>query len=373
MRLAQLDELAAPLVAVLEVSGAVLTWIIDDPAGAAAVQIAFTDPARADWLWRVVGESGHAAVVTAASELQPSRDGTDLAGVDGVDIVPGSIGPLHRLALGHWLRRWWPASQRDGIAGLDRALLDVELAVLTAAAQDYFTDDTLDSDVAGLLDPHAPALHLHAWSEDARIRNLVRAGAELADELGVDAPGWAELSAAVQDSGTAALAPTGHQDDYALAAGADTGPRAAAHIGRGVASINWGAVPPGVFDAAEDTVAWNVEAAGPSVIAVVRAAVIGPEPATDIPVRVRSGSISGDGALDAGGQATVPLLDAQRRALTEPAAWNHDWPATSVAVGADITEPREARERIRRWVRARLEEPPPGAFLAEILAAESVY
>ena len=51
--------------------------------------------------------------------------------------------------VGHWLRRWWPASHRDGIAGLDDALLDVEVAVLTAGAQGFFADDTLDSDVAG--------------------------------------------------------------------------------------------------------------------------------------------------------------------------------------------------------------------------------
>ena len=52
----------------------------------------------------------------------------------GVDVRPGSLEPLRRLALGHWLRRWWPASQRDGIAALDGALLDAEIAVLTAAA-----------------------------------------------------------------------------------------------------------------------------------------------------------------------------------------------------------------------------------------------
>ncbi|MBX9639757.1 MAG: hypothetical protein K2X97_08530 [Mycobacteriaceae bacterium] len=101
-------------------------------------------------------------------------------------------------------------------------------------------------------------------------------------------------------------------------------------MGRGVASINWGAVPPGIFDAAEDTVNWSVEAAGPGAVAVVRAAVIGPEPATDVAVRVRSGGITGAGALDAAGRATVPLVDAQRGDLTESGAWNHDWQTTSV-------------------------------------------
>ena len=53
----------SPLQAVLEVSGAVLSWTVDDPA--ADPQITFTDPARADWLWRVLGEAGHRAVASA--------------------------------------------------------------------------------------------------------------------------------------------------------------------------------------------------------------------------------------------------------------------------------------------------------------------
>ena len=45
------QALAHPeLTAVLEVSGAVLSWTVDDPSTTA--QITFTDPTRADWLWR---------------------------------------------------------------------------------------------------------------------------------------------------------------------------------------------------------------------------------------------------------------------------------------------------------------------------------
>ena len=143
-------------------------------------------------------------------------------------------------------------------------------------------------------------------------------------------------------------------------------------IARGVASINWSAVPPGIFDAGEDTVDWSVEVAGTAVVAVVRAAVIGPDPATGIAVQLRSGAISGSGALDADGHATLPLVDAQQRPLTESAAWDHDWTETSVIIGADVCESRETRERVRRWARARLDRPPDDAFLAEILAAESV-
>ena len=137
-------------------------------------QITFTDLSRADWLWRVFGEAGHVALAAAVGRgRRRRRTSIELA---GVDIVPGSVDPLRRLAVGHWLRRWWPASRRDGIAGLDRALLDVEVALLTVGAQGFFSDDTLDSEVTGLLAPHAAALVTHIRSDDARIANLVRAG-----------------------------------------------------------------------------------------------------------------------------------------------------------------------------------------------------
>ncbi len=139
---------APPLAAVLEVSGAVLSWTIDGPPE--DTQITLTDPSRADWMWRVLGEAGHVALASTLGALE-ARNEPHTIELTGVDIAPGSIDPLHRLAVGHWLRRWWPASRRDGIAGLDRALLDVEVALLTVDAQSFFTDDTLDSDVAELL------------------------------------------------------------------------------------------------------------------------------------------------------------------------------------------------------------------------------
>ncbi len=365
---------ATPLVAVLEVSGAVLSWTVDDP-GEAATRLTFTDLARADWLWRVLGESGHVALASALGSA-PTAEAPRSIELAGVDIRPGSVDQLRRLAVGHWLRRWWPASRRDGIAGLDRALLDVEVALLTVGAQGYFFDDTLDSDVSELLAPHAPALIAHVREGDPRIVDLVRAGAGLADEVGIDEAGWPELQAALDDSSIAATMPSGRRDDYALAAGAETGPGGAVRIARGTASISWGAVPPGIFDAGEDTVDWTVEVAGAAVVAVVRAAVIGPHPATGVEVRLQCGPIGAGGALDADGRATLPLVDGERRPLTEPAAWDRDWSATSVVVGSRASgeaETREARERVRRWARARLDRPADDAFLAEILAAESDY
>jgi hypothetical protein len=105
----------------------------------------------------------------------------------------------------------------------------------------------------------------------------------------------------------------------------------------------------------------------------VRAAASGPDPASGVAVRLRSGAISGAGDLDAGGRATLPLVDAQHQPMTESAAWDHDWRTTTVTIGADVEESRQTRERIRGFARARLAQPTSDAFLAEILAAESNY
>jgi hypothetical protein len=368
------SSIPTPLVAVLEVSGAVLSWTVDEALDDAATQITFTDLSRADWLWRLVGDSGHVTLTSAVDGHAPNAPPS--IELNGVDIVPASLGPLRRLAVGHWLRRWWPASRRDGIVGLDRALLDTEVALLTAGAQGFFTDDTLDSDVAELLAPHAAGLITNLRTGDPRISELVRAGGELADEVGVDGPGWPELFAAVDDPSAVLTMPHGHQEDYALAAGSDTGALGAAAIGRGVASINWSAVPPAIFDASEGTVEWSIRVAGTAVVAVVRADLIGADPATGIPVRVQSGAVSGTGRLDADGRATLPMVDDQQQPMTESAAWNQDWAATSVQVGAPISEVAESpetRERVRSWARARLDRPAGDAFLAEILAGESAY
>lgn len=345
-----------PLVAVLEVSGAVLSWTVDDPSGTA--QITFTDPARADWLWRVLGEHGHSTLAAALDNSAPDA----VVDLTGVDVVPGSLAPLRRLALGHWLRRWWPASRRDGIAVLDAALLEAEIAVLTAHAEDFFTDDTFDSDVAALLRPHAAALGAHLQGGDPRLVALVQACADLADDVGV----------AVGEADGVAL----RRDDYALVAGGDSGRQGSAAIATGVDSVNWGAVPPGVFDAAENTVSWRVEPTDGFATAVVRVELSGSGLAAGIAVRLRCGVLGGVGVLDADGVAAFPLVDGSLEAVTESFAWDHDWRSTAVIVGVELEESVESpqtRERIRVFARARLAQPPGDAYLAEVLAAESDY
>jgi hypothetical protein len=345
-----------PLVAVLEVSGAVLSWAVDDPT--AVAQITFTDPARADWLWRVLGGPGHVALAAALD----GRSADAAIEVAGVDLRPESLEPLRRLALGHWLRRWWPGSQRDGIAALDGALLDAEIAVLTAGVEDFFTDETFDSDVAALLRPHAAALSAHLRGADPRVIELVQSCADLADDVGV---AFGEADVATQ-----------RRDDYALAAGREAGRHGATAIATGTDSVDWGAVPPGFFDAAENTVTWRVEVADGVAKAVVRLELSGAGLAAGIAVRLRSGTVGGTGVLDVDGAAAFPIVDQEQLAVTESAAWDHDWRSTAVTIGADQKESVESpqtRERIRDFARTRLRAPARDAFLAEVLAAESDY
>jgi hypothetical protein len=140
--------------------------------------------------------------------------------------------------------------------------------------------------------------------------------------------------------------------------------------------VNWLAVPPNVFDAAEHTVAWSIDMAEATAAATVRIDTLGQASSRGILVRVSSGAVSGTGILDARGRAKVSLMDDGQGALAESSAWNHDWSATAVAVGADVPDSAaaaETRQRIRAFARRRLASPGDDAFLAEILAAESDY
>ncbi len=342
------------LQAVLEVSGAVLSWTVDDPG--ADPQITFTDLSRADWLWRVLGESGHRAVASAVDHAPPEEP--QALELNGVDMLEGSLDSLRRLAFGHWLRRWWPASQRDGIATLDAALLDAEIAILTVGAEDFFTDDTFDSDVAEMVRPHVAALGAHVQEGDPRIVELVERCADLADEVGIAFD---------------ASARPARRDDYALAAGGEIGRATSTTVATGVDSVQWSAVPSGIFDAAENTVEWRIETDDGAVTAIVRVELSGLGSPNGIAVRLRSGPLRGDGELGADGRAVFPVIDSQQQSVSESAAWGHDWRSTTLTIGADVGEAAQTRGRVRDFARSRLAAPAADAYLAEVLAAESDY
>jgi hypothetical protein len=347
-----------PAVAVLELPGAVLAWTVDDPAGVEATRITFTNADVAEWLGRRSGAWGHGARRTGLGARAPDTAPT----IDVAEVEPshGALAPLRRLAIGHWLRRWWPASMRDGIVELDAALLDGELALQTIAAQDYFTDETFDSDVAALLGPHRAVFAALERDGDPRVAELATACSELADELGVEA----------QPSTPGVR----HRDDYALAAGADSAKGIGGRLAGGVASVNWVAVPPGVFDAADKTVNWSIELDGAKAVVVVDVATAAA--ATGVEVRLRAGTITAAGPLDAAGRATLPLFAAGHRAVTETELWNHDWASTTIEIGAGLPDSEAAatlRRRLRSFARGRLAHPGDDSFLAERMAAESDY
>lgn len=345
-----------PAAAVLEVSGAVLEWAVDETA---AARITFTDVTAADWLWRLVGPDGHTAVLGGIGATHASNG---LAvDIEDVEVSQESLVELRRLAFGHWLRRWWPASHRDGIAVLDAALLDAEIAVLTADAQEYFSEDTFDSDVADLLAPHRDTLAAAVRSGDPRAVELVSAVVTLAADVGVG--DWSEIMEPQHDS----VQP--RRDDYALAAGrtATVGGDA---VARGESTVNWTAVPHGVFDAAEHTVEWSARWSGTAAVADIHVEVVGS--ADGVPVRFDSGSISGHAALDQYGNATVQLA-IDDGPVSETVLWSHHWGDTSVSVGAAVAEPEQLRSDVRAFARARLSGPHNDSFLAEILAAEADY
>lgn len=347
-----------PLVAVLEVGGAVLEWTVDAGDGGAAPSMTFTDPGRADWLWQAVGVRGHVALLAALGRSDPAEP---MIEVPGVRPDPAVFAPVRRLALGHWLLRWWPASRLDGIAALDPALLAAEIAVLTVAAEQFFTGETLDSDLAPLLVAHTPALVRHLGGTDSRVRDIAGAALAIADDVGVGPPPPPVPAAARS------------RDDYALVAGG--GAPTAAAIVRGAGSLSWSRVPAGMFDAAENTVRWRIDAAAGAVTGTVEVALQEAGDAAGVAVRLSSGGLVAAGVLDSTGRAVLPLHDGQRPA-GEAAAWNHDWSRTVVTVGAPAaapTETPEARSRVRTFARARLARPTESSFLAERLATESLY
>ena len=210
-----------PLAAVLEVDGAVLSWTVDQE-----------DSAPADHLHRPV--AGGLAVADPGRGRTPGPGRSHRVAATA---RRRSISPVSRCAPALWTDfAGWPSAtgcadggppacvtvSRDSTA----AVLDAEIAVATAGADEFFGEDTLDSDVAALLAPHAEELRMQLLLGDPRVADLVRRCVDLADEFGVDAPGWPELAEALADGAAGAPAP-GRRDDYALAAGRGGGPEPA--------------------------------------------------------------------------------------------------------------------------------------------------
>ncbi|NLT26594.1 MAG: hypothetical protein GXX90_08110 [Microbacteriaceae bacterium] len=310
-------DLAPPLVAAVEARGAVLEWPFDAPAGATPT-ITVTDPLEADWLWRLVGERAHAALHAPAADAPAIADRADAepAGASAVDAAaPDWDAPLvlalRRLAHGLWARAWWPTSPHDGIAPLERAVLDAELRELAESLEGIVDADALPRLAGGSDDDRPPAA-------------------------------------------------SPRRADYALAAAGRDDEEVAAPIAAGESPVAWQGVPAGTIDATELPVRWSVDAApAPHLRLVVRLAHAGADCA-GLPVAVElDGMRLATGALDERGRAELELP------LTAAEAWAADWSAMRVRVGAEVDEPAELRHRIRAFARARRGADDPLALRAE--------
>lgn len=218
------DSVPALDTAVLEAAGGHLTWslLMGHRIPAATVH----DLAAAqDWLWALYGVAVAVAVddYTGPIDLPARPERPELAAA------------TRRLAYAHWAARWWPASTVDGIAALDPGLLDREIATLTEEC-----DLVLDG-------------------ADAQLPGQEAAGAPV----------------------------SARADDYALAAGGTPGDRLGALvIGRGGGGWDWRRCPPGLLDASEGAVSWELfRAEGGTLVRVE--VVAAPDMTHEVPAHLR--------------------------------------------------------------------------------------
>ena len=126
----------------LEVSGGSLSVDVRDPGLALSARIDDI-PAASWWIEHVFGPAVADAVLTA--------------GPDAVECAPadGAFADLAaRLAMGLWLRRWWPA-KTAGIPAIEEWMLDAELGELAWTGESLFGDADL---AERLLAPHVTVL-----------------------------------------------------------------------------------------------------------------------------------------------------------------------------------------------------------------------
>lgn len=198
-----------------------------------SMRVELSDAGAAEpWLTRLVGEDHALAAIETGHVDIPARP------------------ELATLALLLWARRWWPASPVLGIPALDPALLDLEAAVATAAVPEGMLDG-FEATPAELFDAAAEGLAATPVADE--VQGLCTRLSSWFDEQDdvVRADAAARLAATA----------TPGQRAYALAAGSDSGGAGEGVLAEGRTSVDWARVPPGVLDAAENTVTWRVVAA----------------------------------------------------------------------------------------------------------------
>ncbi|WP_040871150.1 hypothetical protein [Nocardia exalbida] len=310
------DDRAGVDVLVLEVAGGHLTWSLLSGQVTPAAVLDDLDLAQ-EWIWALYGPEVALALAETGGEGEYPAE----------PALPDLAARAWRLGYARWAARWWPASILDGIAPLDEGLLEDEITAL---------------------------------SEEC---DLIVDGADAATE---------------QRTATVAL---GRAEDYALAAGpAATVAPGALVLARGTAGWDWQRCPPGLLDASERAVSWEVvREAGTTIVRV--SAVAAPLSPADVPAHLHPRA----GIRTATDAADVPLLregDLWRAETTAPAGAEAGVTVQVYVpgVGVDEQEPDAAtrRARIRDLVTARLHRaddasgnPVDSLLLAEIAAAAS--
>jgi hypothetical protein len=311
-----------------------------------SMRVELSDAAAAEpWLTRLVGEERALEALAAGHVDVPARP------------------ELATLALLLWVRRWWPASPVLGVPALDPALLDLETAVATAAVEDVAEGmlDGFEATPAELFDAAVEGLAATPVADE--VRGLcTRLSAWFDDQDDVVRAEAAARSAAAAMPG---------QRAHALAAGAGSGASEEGVVAGGRASVDWARVPPGVLDAAENTVTWRVvaaptttrlevEVAGAFADATLSAfATHDGEVLAEVPLRLGVGGFAGAADLDEA---------ATRRAVSVPIG-------LVVGVTAEDVAGTSAEDRaaVASLVRAREALPPAARTLAERAAAEGEF
>ncbi|MEC3952679.1 hypothetical protein VMT65_06520 [Nocardia sp. CDC153] len=326
-----LEAAAGPDVMVLEVFGGHLVWNALAAQELPAALIDDIDLAQ-EWVWALFGEP----VALALDDIGAGGSAGDAVAATAAPASPDLAVSARRLAYAHWASRWWPASTLDGIAALDQVLLDRDIAVLTEECESLV-------DGADALAPLSPTY--------------------------IESPPLAS--------------------DYALAAG-DESRTGTMVLARGTGGWDWRRCPPGLVDASESAVSWQlIRAAGETTVAISVAA--HPDLPPDLPSHLRPHARidTGRGELDAalrpaddtwlGESAVTAPTSAVRVAIHVPGFGPLPESADLLADGADSAAAAAAlRDRIREFAASRLrlaatpaadDRDPFAPLLAEIAAA----
>ncbi|MDO3649433.1 hypothetical protein [Nocardia mangyaensis] len=335
-----IDESPGLDVLVLEVAGGHLSWSLLADQFLPAAVLDDRESAQ-DWLWAVYGEP----VALAVADNHPQE-------LTAAPARPELATSLRRLAYAHWVTRWWPASILDAVPALDAQLVDHEIAALTEACEMALGDPPASSDS-----------EQQGWPIESGTRQPAarRDGDGRADSGTQDGPGWMR-------GGAAAKGPASEQraraEDYALAAGGVEATRGGLVLARGSGGWDWRRCPPGIVDASEQAVSWQVTRAGG--VSTVRVSVVAaPDCTRGVPEHLwPHARVTAPRVSDSGGGSecyTAPLQlhgDAWIGTVQIPTASETGCAVTIFVpgVGPESTRGDESpmRARIRAYVRRRL-------------------